>query len=61
SVRLKLEKTNVRYLSPEERADLARLIFEMEDEARDDSLRYVTSTGTIRQCPMNQTLEACLT
>lgn len=26
SVRLKLEKTNVRYLSPEERADLARLI-----------------------------------
>ena len=40
SVRLKLEKTNVRYLSPEERADLARLIFEMEDEARDDFIKF---------------------
>ncbi|MEI4920929.1 hypothetical protein Q8G81_35830, partial [Klebsiella pneumoniae] len=40
SDRLKLEKTNVRYLSPEERADLARLIFEMEDEARDDFIKF---------------------
>lgn len=40
SVRLKLEKTNVRYLSPGERDDLARLIFEMEDEARDDFIKY---------------------
>ena len=40
NVRLKLEKTNVRYLSPADRADLARLIFEMEDEARDDFIKY---------------------
>lgn len=40
SVKLKLEKTNVRYLSPADRADLARLIFEMEDEARDDFIKY---------------------
>ncbi|PEN23582.1 CBASS cGAMP synthase [Klebsiella grimontii] len=40
SVRLKLEQTNVRYLSPSDRADLARLIFEMEDEARDDFIKF---------------------
>lgn len=40
NVRLKLEETNVRYLSPADRADLARLIFEMEDEARDDFIKY---------------------
>ncbi|WP_353614507.1 CBASS cGAMP synthase [Mangrovibacter phragmitis] len=40
SVRLKLEKTNVRYLSPADRANLARLIFEMEDDARDDFIKY---------------------
>lgn len=40
NVRIKLEKTNVRYLSPADRADLARLIFEMEDEARDDFIKF---------------------
>lgn len=40
NVRLKLEKTNVRYLSPSDRAVLARLIFEMEDEARDDFIKF---------------------
>lgn len=40
NVRLKLEKTNVRHLSPTDRANLARLIFEMEEEARDDFIKY---------------------
>lgn len=40
SVRFKLEQTNVRYLSPSDRGALARLIFEMEDEARDDFIKF---------------------
>lgn len=40
NVRLKLEKTNVRYLSPTDQAVLASLIFEMEDEARDDFIKF---------------------
>lgn len=40
SVRFKLEQTNVRYLSPSDRETLARLIFEMEDVARDDFIKF---------------------
>ncbi|UWS28923.1 CBASS cGAMP synthase [Erwinia pyrifoliae] len=40
SVRLKLEQTNVRYLSPSDRGTLARLIFEMENGARDDFIKF---------------------
>ncbi|WP_196062342.1 MULTISPECIES: cyclic GMP-AMP synthase DncV-like nucleotidyltransferase [unclassified Serratia (in: enterobacteria)] len=40
NVRLKLEQTNVRYLSPSDRTELARLIFEMKDEARDDFIKF---------------------
>ncbi|MGK4233168.1 CBASS cGAMP synthase [Providencia hangzhouensis] len=36
NIRLKLTKTNVRYLSASEQTEVARLIFEMDDEARDD-------------------------
>ncbi|EAA3682473.1 hypothetical protein DOA99_20715 [Salmonella enterica subsp. houtenae] len=38
-VRLKLEQTNVRYLSAADQAEVARLIFEMDDEARDDFIK----------------------
>lgn len=38
-VKLKLEQTNVRYLSAADRAAVARLIFEMDDEARDDLIK----------------------
>ena len=42
SVRLKLEQTNVRYLSPADReTHRARLIFEMaKDAARDDFIKF---------------------
>ncbi len=38
-IRLKLTKTNVRYLSSSEQAEVARLIFQMDDEARDDFIK----------------------
>ncbi|HCV66885.1 MAG TPA: hypothetical protein DGZ94_16655 [Serratia sp.] len=38
-VKLKLEQTNIRYLSVTDRAAVARLIFEMDDEARDDFIK----------------------
>lgn len=39
NISLKLTKTNVRYLSSSEQAEVARLIFQMDDEARDDFIK----------------------
>ncbi|RFS77886.1 hypothetical protein D0U00_17175 [Leclercia adecarboxylata] len=38
-VKLKLEQTKVRYLTDDEQTQIAQLIFEMDDEARDDFIK----------------------
>lgn len=61
NVKAKLVQTNVRYLSTHDQTQVARLIFEMDDEARDDFIRFqprFSTQGSFQYDTLNKPFHA---